>query len=510
MVRPALKRSRIAHCGAALLGGVLIAMGAGVGARAEDADVAMALVAAAVPPTELAAKLGLGATAEVGAVPDVGPRGDLKANAEKQCRSYGPGYRAVGSTGLCTYVGGGLLFQMAKEFTHHDIVMIGQRIPTLFTEGAGVPIVYYHADNISKQTKYPAIGTIASAHMMVRGESDLGLLRAFVRVTADARTHYAHDDGDINVALRKFDDSYYFGALEEAWVQWNGLKVGIQPSLFGFNRLPSVVTPGYTSVVTTMGASYTHRVDRNISISVGVEDPGRRLLGEGVLARPARSDTPDIVGMMRWATPSTLFHFSGALHQAEDHVMKDFADGAVQHVSGWAWSAGMQSRIRWEEWLGSSGRGQIGRLGLTVANAEGALGYLGIPLFSTDYVVGGDGTVNRSSGWSAMASYEHMLAPRVKLNINASYFNVTMHSSPEQIIPDFDPNVAPMPGLEFEVGVTGTVVQAGVEFMPMKGLVVGIEGGYTTTAAKGRYVGIQGDKASVGFPHVGMYLRKTF
>ena len=77
--------------------------------------------------------------------------------------------------------------------------MTGQRIPTLFNDGAGVPIVYYHADDISKQTKYPAIGTIASAHMMVRGESDLGLLRAFVRVTADARTHYAHDDGDVSV-----------------------------------------------------------------------------------------------------------------------------------------------------------------------------------------------------------------------------------------------------------------------------------------------------------------------
>ena len=44
----------------------------------------------------------------------------------------------------------------------------------------------------------------------------------------------------------------------------------------------------------------------------------------------------------------------------------------------------------------------------------------------------------------------------------------------------------------------------------MKGLVLGFEGGYTTTEAKGRYVGIQGDKIGVGFPHVGMYLRKTF
>jgi hypothetical protein len=506
MVRPALKRFCSAHRCVALLGGFLVIASAGADVRADDVDGATPRVLT----TEPAAKLGLGATAEVGAGPAVGPEGDLKANAEKQCRSYGPGYSAVGTTGLCTFVGGGILLQVAKEFTNRDIVMMGQRIPTLFNEGAGVPMVYYHADDISRQTKYPAIGTIASAHMMVRGESDLGLLRAFVRVTADARTHYAHDDGGVSVALRKFDDSYYFGALEEAWVQWNGLKVGIQPSLFGFNRLPSVVTPGYTSVVTTLAAAYTHRVDRNISVSVGVEDPGRRLMGEGVLARPTRSDTPDIVAMMRIATPSTLFHISGALHHAEDQVMRDFAGAPETRVFGWAWSVGLQSRVKWDEWLGSSAQGQIGRIGLTVANAWGALGYLGIPMFATDYVIGGDGTVNRSSGWSAMASYEHMLAPRVKLNINASYFNVTMHSSPEQIIPDLDPNMPPLPGLEFDVGVSGTVVQAGLEFMPMAGLVLGVEGGYTSTEAKGRYVGIQGNKESVGFPHVGMYVRKTF
>lgn len=508
MARRALKRSHITRRCGALLAGLLVVLSIGSVARARDDDGVTAKATAAAP-VKLDAKSAVGLPTEVGAHSEVGPAGDLKSNAERQCRSYGPGYTAVGTTGLCTYVGGGILVQAAKEFTNRDIVMMGQRIPTLFAGGAGVPIVYYHAEDISKQTRYPAIGAVASAHMMVRGESDLGLMRAFVRITGDARTHYDHDDGGVTVALRKFDDSYYFGALEEAWVQWNGLKVGIQPSLFGFNRLPSVVTPGYTSVVTTMAASYTQRVSPNISVSIGLEDSGRRLMGEGILARPTRSDTPDIVGMMRLATPSTLFHFSGALHYAEDQVMRDFAGGAAKDVTGWAWSAGMQSRVKWDEWLGSAAQGQFGRIGMTVANAQGALGYLGIPLFSTDYVIGGDGTINRSSGWSAMASYEHMLAPRVKLNINASYFNVTMHSSPEQIIP-VDPNVPPPPGLEFEVGVTGTVVQAGVELMPMPGLVLGVEGGYTTTEAKGRYVGIQGDKSSVGFPHIGMYLRKTF
>jgi hypothetical protein len=37
-----------------------------------------------------------------------------------------------------------------------------------------------------------------------------------------------------------------------------------------------------------------------------------------------------------------------------------------------------------------------------------------------------------------------------------------------------------------------------------------LEGGYTTTSAKGRYVGFAGEKASVSFPHIGAYLRQSF
>jgi hypothetical protein len=434
----------------------------------------------------------------------------LQDGAELQCRSYGPGYRAVGQSGLCAYVGGGILVQAAKEFTSRDIYLIGQRIPTLFTNGAGVPMVYYHSEDVSKQTRYPSLGTIASAHMMLRANSDLGLLRAFVRITADARTHYDRDDGDASIELRKIDDSYYLGALEEAWVQWNGVKVGIQPSLFGFNRLPSVVTPGYTSIVTTMAASFTHLITPNMSVSISAEDPRQRLMGDGVLARPTRSNTVDYVTMARLATPSALFHISGAMHHADDNVISDFMGGPDKSVNGWAVSAGLQSRVKWADFLGPAADGLLGRFGLSVAHATGAIAYLGIPFFAPDYVVGGDGSVYRSDGWSALASYEHMLTPRVKLNLNVSAFSVAMHSAPEEVIPHLDPNVAALPGLDFDVDVRGAVLQAGVEFSPRRGMAIGIEGGYTTTEAKGRYVGIDGDKASVGFPHVGVYVRQTF
>jgi len=434
----------------------------------------------------------------------------LQGNSELMCRSFGPGYKAIGESGLCAYVGGGILVQAAKEFTSRDIYLIGQRIPTLFNDGAGVPMVYYHADDVSKQTRYPSLGTIASAHMMLRGKSDLGLLRAFVRITADARTHYDRDDGGASIELRKIDDSYYLGALEEAWVQWNGLKVGVQPSMFGFNRLPSVVTPGYTSIITTMAASFTHLITPNMSVSLSAEDPGQRLMGDGVLSRPTRSNIADYVAMARLATPSALFHVSGVMHHADDNVVSDFMGGSDKSVKGWAVSAGLQSRVKWNDFFGPAANGLLGRFGLSVAHATGAIAYLGIPFFAPDYVVGGDGAIYRSNGWSALASYEHMLTPRVKLNLNVSAFSVAMHSAPEEVIPDLDMNVAPLPGLDFDVDVRGAVLQAGVEFSPRRGMAIGVEGGYTATEAKGRYVGIDGDKASVGFPHVGVYVRQTF
>src|SRR5690606_7303407 len=153
----------------------------------------------------------------------------------------------------------------------------------------------------------------------------------FIRIAADARTNYT-DDGDVDFDLRQIENSYYYGAIDEGWVQWNGLKVGVQPSMFGFNRLPSVVTPGYTSVVSTLAASYTLGLSRNASLSIAVEDPARRNMGDGILARPGRSDFPDIVAMARIATPSTLFHVSGAIRHVDDHVVKDFIGGDEKSV----------------------------------------------------------------------------------------------------------------------------------------------------------------------------------
>src|SRR5690606_27103071 len=121
---------------------------------------------------------------------------------------------------------------------------------------AGLPVAYYFEKDISSQTKNVGFGALATADLMLVGKSQAGIFRGYIRASVEGRSEY-DDDGDLSLSLPKIDDSYYYGALNEAWVQFNGLKVGIQPSLFGFNRVPSILNPTYTSEVTTAAASFT-------------------------------------------------------------------------------------------------------------------------------------------------------------------------------------------------------------------------------------------------------------
>lgn len=207
-----------------------------------------------------------------------------------------------------------------------------------------MPIAYYYLDNVSGKTHDPGFGAIGSADLLIKRETSLGSLTGFVRVVVDGGSTY-DEEGNLHVGFR--DQSYYLDALDEAWIQIDGLKIEVQPSLFGFNRLPSTVTPGYISITTTPAISYTYGLTSNSSVSFSAEDSDRSTFGDGVLARPTRGKLPDFVGLFRYRTASTLFHLSGAVHESTDHVLSDFADGNTQQVTGWAWSAGLQSRIVW-------------------------------------------------------------------------------------------------------------------------------------------------------------------
>lgn len=428
------------------------------------------------------------------------------AKGKGPCAKY-RGAVQLGDTGICALASASVMGYVFKEFTDFDIGMVGQRIPVPYL-GAGLPMAYYYKKDVSAQTDNIGFGALATADLMLVAKSQAGLFRAYVRASLDGRSHY-DDDGDFNVRLPKIDDSYYYGALNEAWVQFNGLKVGIQPSLFGFNRVPSVLNPAYTSEITTAAASFTIGYAPNFSVSISAEDGSRRNYSEGILSREdSQLNEPDWVGLVRYAKGNSLYHFSAARHEAHDTVMKDFTGGNEESVSGWAIAGGFQTKIDWGKYLGEAYARNPGRLSITAAMAEGAVGYLGIPFFAPDYVVSSGGKIERSTGWSAVAAYEHIWAPKWKSTLSYSLFNVNLESPAEPIIPaEFN---MPSPMVNFDLEVTGSVLQAGLEHMLAPGMTAGVEVGYTWTEAEGSYAGAKARDLEVSYPHVGVYLRRSF
>lgn len=168
---------------------------------------------------------GAGAKAEEQlTVPTAASR--VEDNAAQLCASYGPGFILVG-TNFCAKTWGSITAYGYKEFTDTDITMVGQRIPTPFSNGAGVPIAYYFLDNVSKITRDPGFGVVASADLLVKRETDYGSFTSFLRVVLDGSSSY-DEYGHVQVGLRETDQSYYIGALDEAWVRLDGLKIGVQ------------------------------------------------------------------------------------------------------------------------------------------------------------------------------------------------------------------------------------------------------------------------------------------
>jgi len=443
---------------------------------------------------------------------DVDPAAAKAANARDAgsrgpCARYGRSAKELGNSGICALASGTVMGYAFKEFTDVDIGMIGQRIPVLYL-AAGLPMAYYFEKDVSAQTEKIGFGGLAMADLMLVSISNAGLFRGYIRASFDGRSEY-DDNGKLSLSLPKIEDSYYYGAINEAWVQFNGLKIGIQPSLFGFNRVPSILNPTYTSVITTAAASFTIGYAPNFTISISAEDGSRRNYSEGILSRErSHLDKPDWVGLVRYASGNTLYHFSAARHNAEDTVVRDFIGGDARDVSGWAVAVGLQTKIDWSKYFGESYADNPGRLSLTFAAAEGAMGYLGIPFFAPDYVVSSSGAVERSTGWSAVAAYEHIWAPRWKSTLSYSMFSVNMGSPAEAIIPpEFN---MPAPAVDFDITVTGSVLQGGVEHMLSPGLTAGLEVGYTWTKAEGSYGGNKARDLEVSYPHVGFYLRRSF
>ena len=466
------------------------------------------------------AKALLGAIGTIGAfAPAAGFAAELPAATDKpasapqvqakpsECAGYGTGFFKLGDTGFCARAGYDMMGFAAKDFATHDIGLVGQRLPSS-AYLAGVPVLYYYDKSFSQQTEAPAVGIDAQVNFVAMRQTDFGALIGYVNVRAAGQLQNDENGQFGYVSNNSVNGSIAEGLVDQAWVRLGGLEAGIQPSMFGFARWGYSISPGYSSLVNTPAVSYTYRDDNiagsrnSVSASVALEDGSRRDMSDGVLANYGKTYRPDVVAQARFGTPNLLLHIGGAFHEIHDVAAWDCCRSPDRTLWGAAATAGGEYRFKWSNVFGPAAGETYGRLLLQVAAARGAIGYLGIPFFATDYVVGGDGDLKLTTGYSAVASYEHLWTPTVKSSITYSIFGTSEASDVELLATD-----VPM---WFDVKVRGALLQGGVEDMIQPGLTIGAEAGYTWTTANGNYAGASSAPLSVNFPNVAAYVRKFF
>ena len=455
-------------------------------------------ICALAPATGLSAEMSKAETA---------PAASKDPSKAPECAGYGTGFFKLGDTGFCGRAGYDAMGFVAKDFATRDINLVGQRLPSS-AYAAGVPILYYYAKNFASQTKDPYPGVDAQVNFVAMRQTDYGALIGYVNLRAAGQLQ-SNDGGGLSYnSNNAVNGSIAEGLVDQAWVRLGGFEAGIQPSMFGFARWGYSISPGYSSLVNTPAVSYTYRVDNvagssnSVSASFALEDGSRRDMYDGVLASYGRTYRPDVVAQARFGTPNLLLHIGGALHEIHDVAAWDCCFSPDHTLWGVAATAGGEYRVKWSDVFGPAAGDAYGRLMLQVAATHGAIGYLGIPFFATDYVVNGDGDVKETAGYSAVASYEHLWTPTLKSSITYSIFGTSEASNAELLGPN-----EPM---WFDVKVRGALLQGGIEDMVQPGLTIGVEAGYTWTTATGDYAGAPSAPLSVGFPNVAAYVRKFF
>ncbi|MGD0641411.1 MAG: porin [Roseiarcus sp.] len=429
-------------------------------------------------------------------------------NKNGDCAAYGSKFFALGESGFCSKAGYDVMGFAAKDFAAWDIAMVGQRLPSANYPAGGVPVLYYYDKNFSSQTYYPYPGVDAQANFMAVRQTDAGALVGYVNLRLAGQLEFDRSGAVTPISNNAVNGSALVGLVDQAWVRLGGLEAGIQPSMFGFARWGYSVTPGYSSLVNTPAISYTYRVDdlgspgNAASVSVAVEDPSRREMADGVLSRYEATRWPDLVAQARYGTPSFLLHVSGALHEIRDAAAADCCASPVETMWGGAATVGGEYRVKWSDLFGGGAGDMYGRFMIQGAVARGAIGYLGMPFFATDYVADADGALHPTVGYSAIASYEHLWTPTLKSSVTYSIF----HTSQTSGVEDLSPGVP----MWFDVKMRGSQLQAGIEDMVQPDLTVGLEAGYTWTTANGAYAGAPAAPLSVSFPMVAVYVRKVF
>lgn len=451
------------------------------------------------------AAFGAGALLMAASTPAISADATTKMSAEDyQCKKkYGRPFEYVESLDVCVRFDASVFAFVGKEFTEEDIELYGNRIA--LPGGNQLPILTYDKVDVSEDTEYPDIGAGLTGDMTVVKDTAGGPLVGFLSVGL-------YTSGDISAPDNLWDDQNMFndgtwnvypGVIQQAWVKYQAVQAGIQPSRFDFMSAGFSAYPGYATRDKVLSVAATKNFG-DVSVALAAEDSSRRDRDDGVLANYDEDFMVDPVLQLRARYRNGVYHASAALHR----VTFDGVDYGMEDSEDWGY-AGRIGALYEFAWKGDPERkddNQLSRVMLTAAAAKGALGYLGVPDFVIDYTADGQSNITLSEGASGLASFEHHFNPETSVSLTGSAFWSEMRTD--------DAVIMSIGGMDEvfnqDIDVWGAKIQAGVEHRLKPNLAVGGEVAYTWTEISGEYDGYDAESQSVSYPEAKIYLSWKF
>ena len=423
------------------------------------------------------------------------PAATAPADPVEYCSPLGLGYFKV-YDGACLKFGADLRFQLGFDGAKRDILVQAQRLPSINNINGGVPILLY-SKNALRGTRRTSPGFDAQVNATLVSETAFGPLVAFANVRASATI------GDTAPAIQSNfqGPALFYKVVDQAWVSVAGFTLGLHRSYFDFPTPGYNFTEAYSSNRKLALVAYSAAVD-NASFTLSVEDSNRRRVSDGIAARYASANSPDIVGQLRYTFSNGLVQAAGAYHQIRDKAANACCATGVKSSNGWAVTAGGELRTKWSDVFGPAAGDMYGRVMLSGAYADGALSYLQVPFFNVDYIADENGRINRSKGFSAVLAYEHLWSPTLKSTISYSIYRTSVTTGVATILPFLPFN--------FNYKVSGGQLQVGTEALLQPDLTIGGQVAYTRDKVHAIYVGAPGSIARVGFASFLLYGRKVF
>lgn len=262
---------------------------------------------------------------------DLGRPAPAAVDYVRICDAYGRGFFYIPGSETCMRIGGGVRFDVSVS--QADFILNFRDRNPKYVGG------YLYRN-------WNAISTLARARVDVetRTGTEFGLLRSLIRAEFEnGSQHEPFDPVTLNLVNKNFQRTI----LREAYIQWGGFTAGLTYSLFNLPYFLTYSNP-FTADQRTNMLAYTFNAG-GFAASLALEDPtlGRRgFIGPYGLANlPGRSNYagfkyPDLIGVLKYASPTLSIQASGALH----HVNRD---GYVYSVirpnapatDDWGWAA---------------------------------------------------------------------------------------------------------------------------------------------------------------------------